>query len=293
MKIFLRAFWWPDVHERINNDSMLNSKITNDDKYYDFDTDDDLFSHFLDVINGSRGCRFSPHMKFTNAEILQSKYYQLDCRGKIILESNKDYEFNAKELELKSFISTDADVKIRFPDKLYLSKIDLNENVIGCATNWLREFILPINVSDVFRKYKLIGFETRNIFNLRNKEAHEKYHQLYTDKLMPKAELDIASIKYINDIGGYSFRELGCLTYDMSKINNTSDFYRTAENWSSNYCPIWIVSSSTKKCYDENKLKGWNFRPVLDKGSELYENYSDKWSTIINKVNHCYGCKIY
>ena len=236
------------------------------------------------VTRGTRGCRLNPFVEFDTEEIKQAKFFQLEARGKIIKETNIDYEINLRELENTIFYYTDDQIKIKIIQQLYLSKVDIKPYTISIATDWLSEFVLHNSVIDIFKEAGLTGFSTKMIFNPKLGENNANCCMLFSNNIMPKAELDITTINYIQEEHGYYFRELGCLTYDIKVDDKIADFNRTAENWSSNYCPIWIVTAATKKIYDQNKLKGWAFRPVLEKGTILYKTYIQKWENIFQKV---------
>ena len=83
----------------------------------------------------------------------------------------------------------------------------------------------------------------------------------------------------------------GCLCYETLNSKNLKDFNRTAEPWASNDFPLWVVSQRVREIYRDHKLKGWIFEPVLEKGSELYEEHNLLWKIFVdaiqvNRANH-------
>lgn len=284
MRIYLRTHWWPDIANLIANEPELSDTVSLKTAMHVFDSDSDIFSHFLELTKKTKGCRLNPVMEFDDEEISEATYFQLECRGKLIPESKKDYEFNLNKLENAEFIYTGNRIKIRLPRQIALSKISIKPNMIACATSWLAEFILSNNIAEIFRKAGLSGFTINPIYNPKDNGNYEEYFQIYSANIMPRTETDITTIVYEDDAGGYSFRELGCLTYDLKGDEVIQDFNRTSENWSNNYCPIWVVTNRVKECYEQNRLKGWHFRPVLMKDSTSYKKYILKWEELYKKI---------
>jgi hypothetical protein len=62
------------------------------------------------------------------------------------------------------------------------------------------------------------------------------------------------------------------------------DLNRTAENFSNNYMPLWVVSARVRACVLAAKLKGWAFRPVLEPGTPLHEAYRTLWSDLLSRT---------
>ena len=234
MKIYFRTHWWNDISDKIANDTKLHEAIKPNANMHIFDSDSEIFNHFLASTKGTRGCRFNPFVEFDTDEIRQAKYFQLEARGKIIKETKIDYEMNFNELEKTVFNYTNDQIKIKILQQLYLSQISIKPYTISCATDWLPEFILHNTVIDIFKEAGLTGFSTKTILMPNTREAHANCCMLFSNNLMPKAELDITTINYLQGEDGHYFRELGCLTYDLKSNDKIADFNRTAENWSSN-----------------------------------------------------------
>lgn len=51
--------------------------------------------------------------------------------------------------------------------------------------------------------------------------------------------------------------------------------------------PSWVVSSRVVSAFRENKLRGWAFRPVLVKESELYASYLTFWAQLNELIAGC------
>lgn len=286
MKIVLRSFWRKDesISLKMSKNAALSKLIVPSSTSHEFDSDSDEFRQFLDLsADMPDGCWFQPIMHFNKKEIASINFFQLDCRGKLLKETKHDEELNLKSIFKSKLIATDDRIKIRLIDEIAISKIDLQNNSIG-GMQLLEEFIISSSTALAFKSYGLEGFSLKPIYNPRMNCNHESFYQLYTSTIMPLAVLDISTL--VRDDGdNISFRELGCITYDMSEVDQVKDFNRTAENWASNKMPVWVVSSRAKRCYEDNNLKGWHFRPVLAKGTSLYFEYLEKWEALFKKVN--------
>ena len=287
MQIMLRSFWRIDKNIEINisKDIVLSKLIDPNSTSHEFDSDSDEFEHFLDITRDMlEGCWFQSLMQFNKDEVAHVNMFQLDCRGKLLKETRSDEEFNLQNLHNTEMLTIDEHIKIKLVNRISLSKIDLQQNMIG-GTTLLEEFVISDFVLKIFNEAGLSGFSTIPIYNPKSKSNYDNFFQLYTESIMPLSELNISTIVREEDGGNYFFRELGCLTYKLKGNDLVNDFNRTAENWASNNMPIWIVTSKTKKCYDENKLKGWYFRPVLQKDTPLYLEYIEKWEDLFKRVN--------
>ncbi len=125
----------------------------------------------------------------------------------------------------------------------------------------------------------------RPVFNPKTNGDRTDCSQLSCDSIMPPAAIDATTLdmtKELADEGGW--RELGCLTYELHEAGALPDFNRTAENWSNSFIPVWVVSARVRDAFERHKLKGWAFRPVLEKDSPLHRTYTDAWSTLLAKV---------
>ena len=86
------------------------------------------------------------------------------------------------------------------------------------------------------------------------------------------------------DGGEGGHRALACLSYDFAETVPAGDFFRTAENWSSNDMPLWVVSRRVREVFLRHKLRGWAFRPVLEVGSSLHADYLEKWQNLMRQL---------
>lgn len=291
MKIELRIVCPADANDVLEQDETIANTVNLKAGVIDIDSEDELLDRILYVTRDTSGIWFNPGMSFTRAEVAQSRYFQLECR-KVVNETNHDYELNSSRLDEVELIQTTDQCKIKLLDKVALSRIKIKPNIVAGIDQWTAEFLITSTVANIFEQEQLTGLSLRPIFNPKTRKDHKEYLQLYTENIMPPVEHDLTIYsleKEIPEEGG--FRELGCLTYDFREVVPKYDFNRTAENFSSNFMPFWVVSARVRECFVRNKLRGWAFRPVIEKGSEFQNAYLAKWQSLfdrisINPLNH-------
>ena len=128
-------------------------------------------------------------MQFTEKEYDSANFYQLYSR-KTLRESPRDYEWNYSHVESLDLIRTDAGMEIQLPHRLAVSKVGLlKSNMVAGVDEWLEEFLVPADVAAAFSAEGFSGFSLRPVFNSKTKMAHPDVHQLYSNTIMPPAEL--------------------------------------------------------------------------------------------------------
>ena len=190
-------------------------------------------------------------------------------------------------MEKTAYIQTGKNTRIKIPDRMLLHKVTVKPGIIASPDMaGYNDYVLPLNVADIFKGTGLTGFETRPILHPKTGIANTDAIMLYTTKIMPLAERDISINSHESTVDhGYTIPHfMGCLTYDFNMNMKIFDFNRTAEPLTGWGCPWWVVSAKTKICYDKNKIKGWAFRPVLEKGSALHEEYIKKWEDVFLRI---------
>ncbi len=283
MKISLRVMCRQDAISVLKKDPVVVDACDLDEIVFEIDSENEIFDRILKLTKNTAGLWLNSIMNFTRSELSQVEYFQLECRGSIVNENDKDYALNSSRLKEVEFIKKSDWAKIKIIDRIAFHKISLKPNKIGCASEWMAEFVIPKTIGEIFKKAGLKGFSLQPILNTKNGTNYEDYFQLYTENIMPPAELNLTTPKlsdYDDDL-----RQIGCLTYNQLNDEKISDFNRTAENWSSNSIPVWIVKRAVLECFKHNKLRGWAFRPVLIKDTGLYNAYIIKWKSLFERIS--------
>jgi hypothetical protein len=283
--ITLRIAVRDDARAALLRDAELSRTCNLSAPVIELDADDPRFDRVLELTKDTSGCWLNPIMRFTAAEMRAARYFQLEGR-KVVLETGPDYDLNRARLDGVGFCRAEGrSLGIKLIDRIALSRIALPPNSVGLASDWMAEFVVGRAVAAIFEQERLTGYSPRPVFNPKTGGNHTDHFQLYCESIMPAAELDATTLNLTKELpeeGGW--RELGCLTYELRGTDAIADFNRTAENWSSNSIPVWVVSARVRDCFERHKLKGWAFRPVLEKDSPLHRAYTDDWSTLLAKV---------
>lgn len=282
MKIKLRLLCLRDALQTLKTDSVVSKVCDLDSVVFELDSEDEILDRILALTKNSSGIWFNTYMHFTQKEISHARYFQLEPR-KLVYETEKDYELNFSRLAKVPSIRTRSKCEIKLLDSVALSKIKLKKNMVAGIDEWTAEFVITSEVAAIFHKNGLTGFDLKQVYNPKTGKDYEDYFLLYSDNILPLIELDSTIVDKGNE--EECFRSLGCLVYDFQSEEMLKDFNRTAENLSSNFMPLWVVSATVRDCFLRNKCKGGAFLPVMEKGRKMYEDYSTKWQSLIQRVS--------
>lgn len=281
MTITLRIAPRPDAEAAILRDRDLARTADRTGMIFEIDADDPLLDRLLEATRNTSGSFFNPVMTFSAAELAQARRFQPECRGKIVKESKQDYEANRARLDATPFQRVNGQpLPIKIIDRLTFSKVAVAPNAFACAGDWMSEFLAGAAVAAAFRDASLADYELRPVFDAKTGAPHRDVFHLFTASIMPPAQLDSTTIQLKTET--QSWRQLGCLSYLPGTV--AGDFNRTAENFSNNYMPIWVVSARVRECVEGAKLKGWAFRPVLEAGTPLRAAYTARWTGLLARV---------
>ena len=281
MKINLRCLFQAEAKTALRETGMFSDGEL-EDIVIDLDSQSERFASYVhatrDTITGSW---FNPLIIFTRKELDSAAYFQLDCR-KTLAENNKDSEWNDSHVESLELIQTRAGQEIKLPDRIAVSNVTPQKaHMVAGVGQFLQEYGVPDPVAAAFSSEALSGFSLRPLFNARTKTRHDGVYQLYSSAIMPPAELD----RTVRPADGGGVRQLGCLTYKDLEQHDLADFNRTAEDWAMGNMPLWVVSARVRDCFIRNQFKGWAFRPVLSKGSEMHQQYEALWDDLLSKTS--------
>ena len=285
MNITLRIAVRDDARAALLRDPELSRTSNLSAPVIELDADDPRFDRVLALTADTSGCWLNPIMKFTAAELRAARFFQLEGR-KIAAETPADADLNRGRLEATPFRTARGRVlRIKLIDRIALSRVALPPNGVALAGDWMAEFVAHRAVARIFEQDGFTGCSFRPIVDPKTRGDRADYVQLYSESIMPPAVLDATTINVTGDIpeeGGW--RELGCLTYALRAGDHVDDFNRTAENWSNSFIPLWIVSARVRDAFQQHKLKGWAFRPVLEQGTPLHRAYADAWTSLLARV---------
>jgi hypothetical protein len=48
---------------------------------------------------------------------------------------------------------------------------------------------------------------------------------------------------------------------------------------------VWIVRQSTREWSEAAQVRGWKFQPVLEEGSRLHAEHTQRWDDVLGQLN--------
>lgn len=244
--------------------------------------DDPILGEILHAGEATDGFWISAETRLSVSELQELSHFEIVCR-KIIPASDKDHEANEAACDQAPLLDKSGFSPVRLPSGFTLTRIQLKPNMVSAIGDQAGEYLIGSAAADVFTSHKFSGFSLYPINNPRSDTPHEGYFQIFSDSVLKPAETD-CSIEYIHSehpAEDGKLRHLGCLSYREINLAGATDFSRTAEPWESWMgSPSWVVSSRVVNTFRGNKLRGWAFRPVFVKESELYTSYLSHWTQL-------------
>lgn len=280
VKIALRILFQEDARRPLLETGLFSADEVQG-VVLDLDFQSERLQPFLDATRNTSGSWFNPIMKFTKGELDGASHFQLECR-KTLAESMNDMEWNERHIASLKRRTTSTGAEIYLPERIAVSKVTaLKSNMVAGVGQSLQEFVVHADVGRAFSEEGFSGFSLRPVFNGKTEIEHADVRQLYSDVIMPPAVLD----RTTPPADGGGVRQLGCLVYENPDLQSLADFSRTAEDWAAGNMPIWVVSARVREFFMRRKLKGWVFRPVLEKDSEMHQKYERLWDSLFEQVS--------
>ena len=247
----------------------------------ELDSQSERLPPFLDATKNTSGSWFNPIMQFTKKELDGATRFQLQCR-KTLAESMSDMEWNERHVASLQLSTTSAGADIYLPERIAISKVAaLKSNMVAGIGQSLQEFVVHADVGLALSAEGFSGFSLRPVIHGKTEIEHSDVRQLYSDVIMPPAKLD----RTTPPADGGGVRHLGCLVYENLGQLDLTDFSRTAEDWAAGNMPIWLVSARVREFFMQRKLKGWAFKPVLEKDGEMHQEYQRRWDALFEQVS--------
>lgn len=222
------------------------------------------------------GYRIELESKFTKKELSSCELYTIfgtkfisqdDMSINKMLDYRRDIE---KTSEGKPYGFRKLDYQ-----KYYLKKAKAlkNDSFAVCSGSGA-QFFFGDYIADLMQKAEITGWSKYPVIHPVTNEQHDGLHMLGVSHELPEI---IKDDKYVTTSDcGYSLDTL--LMFERNKLDyaGLKDFNVTQENITGDGSGLYCVSKSFYNFYQKHKLKGLKFRPVLIKGSALYDEYIEK-----------------
>ena len=279
MQILLRSWIEKGVRQAVSEDPVLG-RLADADSFITMDAESPEFETYLRICNSvGKRILFWPRMLIGKSELAEVELFELDSSGRGLRESDRICNYTQAYLQSLPLRETGGGAFIWIMAKAFKNKIEFPPNCIRALSDWANEYVIPAGVQRDFKDAGLAGFAGNPMFTLDGKEIPD-YFLLYINSILPPVVRDktVLISGLIPQKRHYS--RLGYLCYDLDSIGDHVDFYRTAEPFCAWSLTSIIASKSVKSCVEANKLKGWRFRPVLNKHTPLYQTYLSLWEGV-------------
>ena len=284
MKINLYLYFGGDAQAAMAADPAIAGEFKVGASAFWVDAESEAFDRILERTKATSGLRLTPDCIFTAKEQAQARYFQVLSR-KTVKGSMADNLLNLAHVKALTPVKTGEGLAIKRMERIELSKVALDANAVAGLDDWAAEYLAGASVAELLRQGGLRGLELRPVYHPKTKAPHEGVFQLYTASVMPSVERNISVQAAKTALAGESpVRVLGALTYVLGDEPGLADINRTAEPFSSNQLAFWVVSRKVVELFQEHKVKGWVFRPVVEPGMALYADYLAKWEVLRKKL---------
>jgi hypothetical protein len=284
VKIRLRVRFEDATRAELSRDPLLAPVLHDDRKVFVwFDAESRAFDRVIERTKDTSGFWYTPDFVFETKDLRNSTCFTLGCQ-RIVWETEPDQEYNQTRLAQAAWVRTGDRSGYKLLSRLALSRINIGRMEIGSIGEWTEEWVARVETAGLLRA-ELRGLSTTPLYDSERGQFHTAFAQLVTTGTMPLSVKDATVIVTQADEQGMPlFRLLGCVVYEDSAMGNT-DFARTSEGWGAHGQPLWVASDRVRKWAQENRVKGWRFRPVLAKGSPAHEQYLGLWRTLQQKTS--------
>lgn len=239
----------------------------------------DEFYNLLEVTKKTAGFRTKFIPLFTKSEIENSEYFLVQPNKFLHFTISASDKFD-QYINSLSYFNQEDDYPIKIPEKYVSSSFKLAQNSFGFLDGMGGYFFDKATISRIFEK-KCTGWGTSPVYDLKE-QLRSNYLALSPDFVLPPAEVDITrrSASYFDS---RILEIAGCLSFEEQSLSGAKDINWTREHNSFHVGNI-IVTRKFIEIYEDNKLKGLEFQPVLIKGSKLYDEYIMLFSELEAKL---------
>lgn len=233
---------------------------------------------------------FLRDLQFTPAEVATASHLELVCR-KTVAQTDAERRATLDDYQALPAQATASRWPVRLPRRMFLTK-PVPADTIAHVDQYTGEYVLGSAAAESLRTAGLTGWELSAVL-------HWKTHQplaatgmhLTTGALLPPALHGEDHSETLDHGPGQpgTPRRLGALSYAAGALDASPDFSRSAEPWCDWATPQWIVRQRVRGWYQQNRLRGWAFWPVLQEETPLHRQHEVQWRKILGQVGSTGG----
>jgi hypothetical protein len=248
-----------------------------------FDASGPVLPRLLELAGGEP-VSFLREVQCSPAELAAASHFEAVCRS-MITQTRADSKATMAAYHSDTLHPTASRWSVRLPQKIYLSK-PVADTAISHVDDWTGEYVVGPQAAQALRASGLTGFELRPVLHHESGTAHDNGHHLVARELLPAALEDATTFETFDDGPRQPStpRRYGLLSYAAGALESSPDLARTAEPWGAWRTPIWIVHQRARAWFESAQLRGWKFQPVLDAGSRLHSEHSQRWDDVLGQL---------
>jgi len=245
-----------------------------------FDGSGPVLPRLLELAQGEP-VSFLRDVHCTPSELEACSHFEAVCRS-TIGQTRADSKATMAAYHQEALHPTASRWSVRLPQRIYLSK-PIPEAAISHVDEWTGEYVVGAQAAQALRASGLTGFELRPVLHHKTGEAHDAAHHLVARELLPAALEDETTFETFDDGPRQPStpRRYGLLSYAAGALDPSPDLARTAEPWGAWRTPVWIVRQRGRAWFEAAQVRGWKFQPVLEAGSRLHAEHSQKWADVL------------
>lgn len=248
-----------------------------------FDGSGPVLPRLLELAQGEP-VSFLRDVQCSAAELDASSHFEALCRS-TIGQSRADSKATMTAYHMDTLHPTASRWSVRLPQRIYLSK-PVGDSTISHVDEWTGEYVVGPQAAQALQASGLTGFELRPVLHHKDNTPLEAGHHLVARELLPAALEDATTFETFDDGPRQPStpRRYGLLAYPGGALAASPDLARTAEPWGAWRTPVWIVRQRTRAWYDAAQVRGWKFQPVLEEGSRLYCEHTERWEDLLGRL---------
>lgn len=248
-----------------------------------FDGSGPVLPRLLELAGGEP-VSFLREVQCSPAELGSCTHFEAVCRS-TIAQTRADSKATMAAYHSDQLHPTASRWSVRLPQKIYLSK-PVAAAAISHVDDWTGEYVVGTQAAEALRASGLTGFELRPLLHHETGEGHDGGHHLVARELLPAALEDETTFETFDDGPRQPStpRRYGLLSYAAGALEPSPDLARTAEPWGTWRTPVWIVRQRARAWFEATQVRGWKFQPVLDEGSRLHAEHTQKWQDILGRL---------
>lgn len=248
-----------------------------------FDASGPVLPRLLELAEGEP-VSFLRELQCSPAELSAASHFEAICRS-TIAQTRADSKATMAAYHSDTLHPTASRWSVRLPQKIYLSK-PVAGTAISHVDDWTGEYVVGPQAAQGLRASGLTGFELRPVLHHDSAPAVDGGQHLVARELLPAALEDTTTFETFDDGPRQPStpRRYGLLSYAAGALEGRPDFARTAEPWGAWRTPVWIVGQRARAWFEAEQVRGWKFQPVLDAGSRLHAEHTQRWDDVLGQL---------